>query len=114
MLEGVDERPAIGLTKGKSICTPPQEEAACGLNYASELFGFAFKSENCSYYSPGIDWRGAAQVRTSAFVCPRAGGRVEGRAPHPWGALARVMGERAEGWRLAGGSAAGLPNAFES
>lgn len=47
--EGVDEQHKIGLITEKSICAPSQEKAACGLNYSSGLFGFAFKSENCSY-----------------------------------------------------------------
>lgn len=37
-----------------------RKRAACGPNYSSGLFGFAFKLENCSYYSPRIDWHGGS------------------------------------------------------
>lgn len=59
----------LGLEKKSQFVLLLRKRPACGLNCSSGLFGFAFKSENCSYYGPRIDWRGGGLGRTSVFVC---------------------------------------------
>lgn len=51
-----------GLEKKNQFVLLLRKRPACGLNHSSGLFGFAFKSENCSYYGPRIDWRGGGLV----------------------------------------------------
>lgn len=62
----------LGLQKKNQFVLLLRKKAACGLNYSSGLFGFAFRSENYSYYTPRIDWRGgslgSAPLSLSALI----------------------------------------------
>lgn len=48
----------LGSRKKNQSVLLLRKRAPRGPNYPCGLFGFAFKSENCSYYSPRIDWHG--------------------------------------------------------
>lgn len=114
--EGSISSTKLGLRKKNPFALLLRKWAAWGLNHSSGPFGFAFKSENCTHYSPRTDWHGRSRRSVPRpLSAPSLNGEQVSFPPWWVGVSARVVRKKGKGWAPSSvkNLANGLPSASE-